>query len=333
MNQTADLTDLKARRLAAIRAMLARQARVADFLDRLADRPPQALLLEGGREEEREGLALYWAALLNCDRRRAAGAELLPPTGQGRSACLDCAACRQVLDMVHLDLLWLDGREDFIKIDPVRELRVKVGQPPRGEGWRVVVFMEAQRLTPEAANALLKSMEEPRPGNSFLLLAPQRETLLPTLVSRSFILTLAWPRRDAPVIRLPRLPEPAEESTKKKKDAEPPRLDEDQARQEWSAELIRFLQTGQGWFTRTSLKGAVDRRLARLVLLELQRALVEVLAGRPESDLAAYLAQAGGPGYWRRLGRIADQGLEALDAQVNPAMVLDWAATQGYFRT
>ena len=92
----------------------------------------------------------------------------------------------------------LDGREGSIKIETVRELRTILGEAPRGDGKRVVILAEAQSLGVEAANALLKSLEEPRPGVCFLLLAPQRERLLPTLVSRGWVVTLAWPEAGTP---------------------------------------------------------------------------------------------------------------------------------------
>ena len=241
--------------------------RLKEVLNRLGAAPPQVLLLEGGSEAQRRDMALYWATRINCPQASATG-----------SPCLACPCCLQTATGEHLDLAAYDGRisnrEDeenpgpvrAFNMERVRELKSRLRDAPHGSGRRVVVLAGLSLTRDEAANALLKALEEPSATTVFVLLAPQRETLLPTLVSRSFILTLAWPRRDAPVIRLPRLPEPAEEAGKKKKDAEPERLDEDQARREWSAELIRFLQTGQGWFGRTSQKGAVDRRLGGRVL-------------------------------------------------------------------
>jgi DNA polymerase-3 subunit delta' len=212
-----------------------------------------------------------------------------------------------VFDRVHLDLIVLDGtggetKEGTISIDEVREVRSKVGQPPRGDGHRVVVVTKATGLTEAAANGLLKSLEEPRPGNVFVLLAPQRERLLPTLVSRSWILTLAWPEAGAAG------------------------AEDDLAG--WLDSLEGFLRTGRGWFERTSAKGQVDRALAGRVVTGVQRCLAEALAGRPGNGLAGYLAQLPLASL-RRLDVLLAKGLEALELQVNPALVLDWVATQG----
>ncbi|MFQ6994408.1 hypothetical protein [Bilophila wadsworthia] len=148
-------------------ALDARQERVRAALNKLASDPPQVLILEGGSVAERFSVALWHAARLNCP--------------EGRPPCLHCPACLQIGANLFHDLYVLDGREGSIKIETVRELRTILGEAPRGDGKRVVILAEAQSLGVEAANALLKSLEEPRPGVCFLLLAPQRERLLPTL--------------------------------------------------------------------------------------------------------------------------------------------------------
>ncbi|MFQ8736457.1 MAG: DNA polymerase III subunit delta [Bilophila wadsworthia] len=135
--------------------------------------PPQVLILEGGSVAERFSVALWHAARLNCP--------------EGRPPCLHCPACLQIGANLFHDLYVLDGREGSIKIETVRELRTILGEAPRGDGKRVVILAEAQSLGVEAANALLKSLEEPRPGVCFLLLAPQRGASLPTLVSRGWV--------------------------------------------------------------------------------------------------------------------------------------------------
>ncbi len=137
-----------------------RQSRVRAALDKLAADPPQVLILEGGSAEERFSVALWHAARLNCP--------------ENPSPCLCCPSCLQIGAGLFHDLYLLDGREGSIKIETVRELRTILGEAPRGEGKRVVILAEAQSLGVEAANALLKSLEEPRPGVCFLLLAPQQ---------------------------------------------------------------------------------------------------------------------------------------------------------------
>jgi DNA polymerase-3 subunit delta' len=259
-------------------------------LDQLADNPPQVLVLEGGTATDREAAALYYAAALSCSETGACGA---------------CDCCIQVRDRVYMDLVFLDGSEQSIKVDDIREVRSKVGEPPRGPGHRVVILTEAQGLTPAAANALLKSMEEPRPGNCFVLLAPQRERLLPTLVSRSWTLTLAWP--DAGEAQTP---------------------DEKRSAAEWLEALEHFWRTGLGLFALTGTKGKITRNTAQHVILALSKELADVLAERSTSSLGSFLLERLGLPGLRRLDLLLESSQEILVGQVNPILTLEWFATR-----
>ncbi|AMK11169.1 MAG: DNA polymerase III subunit delta' [Pseudodesulfovibrio sp.] len=269
-------------------AALRGQEHAVKRLNAIAADPPQSIVIEGGDAEARVALSLYWAMRLNCE--------------SGSIPCGQCTACRQIADLAFNDLLFFDGREGLIKVDSVREKRSTWGQPPHGDGYRVTIFAEAQMFMTEAANALLKSLEEPRPGNVFILAAPQRERLLETLVSRSWVVTLAWPdvRENSPEIT------------------------------EWTTAMAHFWQTRRGWFERTSARGAVDRHLAMEVVLGMQRELRLALSGACATPLSSKLAGTYGPQGLRRLGLVLEQAQDALNTQVpvNPAMVLDWVATR-----
>lgn len=275
-----------------------RQARVAARLDRVAARPPQALVIEGGDAGERAAMALFYAARLNCR--------------SGAPPCGFCPVCRQIVEDVFLDLVYHDGLLGSIQVDEMREVRRVVGEPPRGDGCRVVVLAEAQELTIAAANALLKSMEEPRPGNVFALLTPQRERLLPTLSSRSWVLTLAWPERDRPFARFG--PDGAE--------LEDP--------SEWAGALLDFWATGRGFMERSGVKGRISRLLAQQVLLLCARGLVEALSGRAGPGMGAFLSERLDIEHLRRFDVLLAESQEALIMQVNPALVLTWLATRVY---
>lgn len=264
---------------------LTTQPRIAGFLDRLAGDPPRSLLLEGGTVEERLTLARFWAARLMCR-------ETSPPCGQ-------CRICQQVAEDASRDLFLLNGAEGAINIDTVREVRAVLGDPPAGRGPRVIILAEAQALGDGAANALLKSLEEPMPGNVFVLLAPSREILLPTLVSRSFVLTLGWPRGDR----------------------------ENSELREWLQALAEFIQSGRGpWLEWTGRKGNVDASLADGVLREVQRCLVQAGYGNPETALARLLASRLDVVAVRQVGVVVENALESLEVGANPAVVLEWAA-------
>lgn len=273
-------------------------APVLDRLRALSSRPPQSLVMEGGDAAERLAAALTWARILNC-----------PDQGCGR-----CPVCRQIDERVLRDLLVLDKaffdasiKDGKSGADALRELLPVWGQPPHGRGLRVTIFPEAQDLNLYTANLLLKTLEEPRPGNVFVLTAPQRERLLQTLVSRSFVLTLPWPR-----------PEAAGGGAAEADAA---------SAAEWIAALLGFLDTGQGWFERTSAKAAADRALAQRVVTGLERELLAALSGAAASPAARRLAKLG-PAALRRLDLALAQAQEALSQpSAPPALVLDWLAT------
>ncbi|THB66940.1 MAG: DNA polymerase III subunit delta' [Desulfovibrio sp.] len=279
------------------------QGRVRGFLLRLTQAPPQVILLEGGLAGERLGLAMLFALACNCE-------------GTGDRPCLACASCSRMLSGAHRDLYLFDGSQGSIKIGrdtrdegTIRWLRPVLGDPPREGNRRVVILHEAQALGIEAANALLKSLEEPRPATTFFLMAPQRERLLPTLVSRGWTLTLNWPD----TLHAP--PDPGEDSERAK---------------EWVDALTEFLRTGKDWMAKTSSKKAVDPPLASALILACQRAVAQTLSGRADFNLAIYLASSCDVATLRRIEVLLGECVEALGYGVNPALVVDRLATSLY---
>jgi DNA polymerase-3 subunit delta' len=82
-------------------------------------------------------------------------------------------------------------------VEDARNLVARAALAPSGGGWQVVIVEDADRLTEQALNALLKALEEPPPRGVWLLCAPSPEDLLPTIRSRCRIVTLRIPPYDA----------------------------------------------------------------------------------------------------------------------------------------
>ena len=276
--------------------------RLKTVLDNLGAAPPQVLLLEGGSEAQRMDTARYWAMRINC-----------PTAGTTGTPCLACPSCQQIAAGEHLDLAAYDGRisnrEDeenpgpvrAFNMERVRELKVRLRDAPHGQGRRVVLLMGLSLTRDEASNALLKALEEPSNTTVFVLLAPQREQLLPTLVSRSFCLTLPWPDCHA----------------------------DDPAMQPWEDALAQFLVQGQGFLDKVAGKGAIDASGATRLLLCCQKAMSRILSGRhnPARPLDAALVLLHGKGRAAACQWFAE-AQEALNYGVTPARVLETLAAR-----
>jgi len=124
---------------------------------------------------------------------RAFAAALLCPD-QG---CGHCPSCHQVQAGTHPDLMLVrpDGLSYGVK--QTRDLVLRAAGAPSGGRWQVVLFEDADRATEQAANALLKAIEEPSPRTVWLLCAPSAEELVTTIRSRCRLVTLRTPPAEA----------------------------------------------------------------------------------------------------------------------------------------
>jgi DNA polymerase III subunit delta' len=137
---------------------------------------------------------------------RAFAAALLCDNG----GCGVCASCHQVAAGTHADVLFVrpDGLSYGVK--QTRDLVLKAATAPVVGRWRIVLFEDADRATEQAANALLKTIEEPAPRTIWLLCAPYADDLPTTIRSRCRLVTLRLPATSAVTATLEREGVPAE---------------------------------------------------------------------------------------------------------------------------
>ena len=146
-----------------------------------------AYLFLGPEGVGRASTARALAAALNC----------LTPREDG-DACGACASCRRLAAGTHPDFLVIEPTPEAlqkqrpqIKIGQIREFCRVTNYPPLGDGWRVVLIKPAEAMNEEAANALLKTLEEPPERHLLVLTAQAEADLLPTIVSRCHKLAFA----------------------------------------------------------------------------------------------------------------------------------------------
>jgi DNA polymerase-3 subunit delta' len=113
----------------------------------------------------------------------ALGRALLCETG-GTFPCDRCGSCARGLKGLHPDLFLVEALTKVIKIDQVRDVVREIGSSPFEGRARVFVIDDAHELTEQAANALLKSLEEPAPRSHVILVTSAPQALLPTVRSR-----------------------------------------------------------------------------------------------------------------------------------------------------
>lgn len=113
----------------------------------------------------------------------------------GQKPCGVCEGCKQVLKGTNPDVIWLVPEGDKqIGVERVREVIDAISQHAFGAGYRVVLIEPVEKLTPQAQNCLLKSLEEPVSNVVFLLMAHELTALLGTIASRCARVALTpWP--------------------------------------------------------------------------------------------------------------------------------------------
>src|SRR6266702_3840283 len=124
---------------------------------------------------------------------RAFAAALLCPDG----GCGQCPSCHQVRAGTHADLLLVRPDGLSYGVRQTRNLVLRAAGAPSGGRWQVVLFEDADRATEQAANALLKAIEEPPPRTVWLLCAPSAEELVTTIRSRCRLVVLRTPPAEA----------------------------------------------------------------------------------------------------------------------------------------
>jgi DNA polymerase-3 subunit delta' len=154
------------------------QTRVVETLRRaVAGDMTHAWLFTGPPGSGRSNAAIAFAAALQCER----------------GGCGECHSCHTASIGSHEDISVTRTQKLTIGVDDVRQLVRSSALAPVGQRYQIMIVEDADRLTDQAANALLKAVEEPTDRTVWLLCAPTVEDVLPTIRSRARLVVLATP--------------------------------------------------------------------------------------------------------------------------------------------
>jgi len=140
-----------------------------------------AYLFTGSQGVGRRTLALRFIKAINCSQPKTPGYP-----------CHVCRACKLIDKVQHPDLsvIQADTVGGTLKVNQIRELQHILSLTPYEANYRVALILRFEEANPNAANALLKTLEEPESRVILILTAQDSESLLPTIVSRCEVLRL-----------------------------------------------------------------------------------------------------------------------------------------------
>ncbi|CAN5313039.1 DNA polymerase III subunit delta' [soil metagenome] len=136
-----------------------------------------AWLFTGPPGSGRSNAAIAFATALQC------------PNG----GCGECHQCQTGLKGSHADIEVVRTEKLTIGVAEVRQLVRRSALSPMGNGWQILILEDADRLTEQGWNALLKAIEEPNDRTVWMLCAPSVDDVLPTIRSRCRLVTLTTP--------------------------------------------------------------------------------------------------------------------------------------------
>jgi DNA polymerase-3 subunit gamma/tau len=139
-----------------------------------SNRVSHAYLFCGPRGTGKTSTGRILAKAVNCNKAATSGKD---------EPCNQCSMCMAITEGRAMDVIEIDAASNR-GIDQMRELRERITYAPAEANFKVYIIDEVHMLTPEASNALLKTLEEPPPKVIFVLATTETHKVLPTIISR-----------------------------------------------------------------------------------------------------------------------------------------------------
>jgi DNA polymerase III subunit delta' len=145
-----------------------------------------AYLFTGERLEELESLARTLAKTLNCQ-------QPVKTNGAATDCCDACASCQKIENETHADVHWArpESKLRVVTVEQTRELMREIQLKPTEAEFKVAIVVAADRLNAQAANAFLKTLEEPPSKSILILLSTEPRRILETILSRCLRLSFS----------------------------------------------------------------------------------------------------------------------------------------------
>ena len=142
-----------------------------------------AYIINGERSAGKEFIAKLFAMTLQCEQKDG---------GQGIEPCQECRSCKQALSENQPDIIRLvHEKPNTISVDDIRtQINNDMAIKPYSSPYKIYIISEGEKMTVQAQNALLKTLEEPPEYGIIMILTTSLETLLPTIQSRCVVLNV-----------------------------------------------------------------------------------------------------------------------------------------------
>lgn len=138
-----------------------------------------AYILNGEKSSGKEFIARVFSMALQCEKG-------------GEEPCQECHSCKQALSDNQPDIIRVTHEKpNTVSVDDIRtQVNNDVGIKPYSRPYKIYIINEAEKMTPQAQNAILKTLEEPPAYAVMLLLTSNINALLPTIISRCVVLNM-----------------------------------------------------------------------------------------------------------------------------------------------
>ncbi len=158
-------------------------------------RLPHALMLSGTAGTGKREFASVLANLVLCDQAIVNGSE---EHSARYRPCGECKSCKLIQAEAHPDIRYFEPEEksSVVKVDQIRELNDYIAKSSQQGAFKVAIIHPAEAMNVNAANALLKSLEEPSRKTLIILVVDQPGRMLATIRSRCQVIEFPLPSRD-----------------------------------------------------------------------------------------------------------------------------------------